>query len=152
MNDRLSFEEYLDREGTLTYTNTGSSMLPLLREGKDLFTVRKKDSARCRAGDVILYRRGKSYVLHRVIEVRPSDYVVLGDNCMAKEYVTDDRILGVMTGFVRDGKQHAVTEKGYRLYTWLCLHGAGLRIFLKRAMWRVKSILRKILGIQRTKV
>ena len=132
MNDRLSFEEYLDREGTLTYTNTGSSMLPLLREGKDLFTVRKKDSARCRAGDVILYRRGKSYVLHRVIEVRPSDYVVLGDNCMAKEYVTDDRILGVMTGFVRGGRTCSVTDRAYQAYTWLMLHTAEVRTGSKR--------------------
>ena len=92
-------------------------------------------------------------MLHRIVEVREKDYVILGDNCVNREYgITDGDILGVMTGFVRDGKQHAVTEKGYRLYTWLCLHGAGLRIFLKRAMWRVKSILRKILGIQRTKV
>ena len=132
MNDRLSFEEYLDREGTLTYANKGISMLPLLREGKDLFTVRKKDAARCLAGDVILYRRGKSYVLHRVIEVRPSDYVVLGDNCMAKEYVTDAQVLGVMTGFVRGGRTCSVTDRAYQAYTWLMLHTAEVRTRSKR--------------------
>ena len=146
-----TFEEIIRRDGRLVYTNVGVSMLPLLRHGRDLFIVEKRGPDRLKAGDVVLYRRPPAqYVLHRIVEVREKDY---GDNCVNREYgITDSDILGVMTGFVRDGKQHAVTEKGYRLYTWLCLHGAGLRIFLKRAMWRVKSILRKMLGIQRTKV
>ena len=149
-----TYEEILAQEGKLVYTNVGVSMLPLLRQGRDLFIVEKRGPDRLKAGDVVLYRRPPAqYVLHRIVEVREKDYVILGDNCVNREYgITDSDILGVMTGFVRDGKQHAVTEKGYRLYTWLCLHGAGLRIFLKRAMWRVKSILRKMLGIQRTKV
>ena len=149
-----TYEEILAQEGKLVYSNVGVSMLPLLRQGRDLFIVEKRGPDRLKAGDVVLYRRPPDqYVLHRIIQVREKDYVILGDNCVNREYgITDGDILGVMTGFVRDGKQHAVTEKGYRLYTWLCLHGAGLRIFLKRAMWRVKGILRKILGIQRTKV
>jgi hypothetical protein len=66
-------------------------MLPMLREGKDLFTVVKKGPERCKAGDVVLYRRGSHYILHRVIEVREKDYVILGDNCVNREYgITDD--------------------------------------------------------------
>ena len=33
----LSYEEYLERYGSLTYSQVGGSMLPLLREGRDLF-------------------------------------------------------------------------------------------------------------------
>ena len=148
-----TYEEIIAREGKLVYTNVGISMLPLLRQGRDLFIVEKRDPERLKAGDVVLYRRlPDKYVLHRIVEVREKEYVILGDNCVNREYgITDGDILGVMTGFVRDGKQHAVTERGYRLYTWLCLHGAGPRIFLKRAVWRVKGIVKKILGIQRTK-
>ena len=148
-----TYEEIIAREGKLVYTNVGISMLPLLRQGRDLFIVEKRGPERLKAGDVVLYRRPPDkYVLHRIVEVREKEYVILGDNCINREYgITDRDILGVMTGFVRDGKQHAVTERGYRLYTWLCLHGAGPRIFLKRAMWRVKGIVKKILGIQRTK-
>lgn len=148
-----TYEEIIAREGKLVYTNVGISMLPLLRQGRDLFIVEKRGPERLKAGDVVLYRRPPDkYVLHRIVEVREKEYVILGDNCVNREYgITDGDILGVMTGFVRDGKQHAVTERGYRLYTWLCLHGAGPRIFLKRAVWRVKGIVKKILGIQRTK-
>ncbi len=41
MSNGISYEEYLERNGSLTYTNSGVSMLPLLRQGRDLFTVRK---------------------------------------------------------------------------------------------------------------
>ena len=147
MREGISYEEYLNAHGTLTYTNVGVSMLPLLRQGKDLFTVQKKGAARCKPGDVVLYKRPPDqYVLHRVIEVRPDDYVILGDNCISKEYgIADERILGVMTAYVRNGKQHTVDEPLYRLYTWRMLHLIPLRIFWKKTILRLKSGLRKLL-------
>ncbi|MCR4577399.1 MAG: S26 family signal peptidase [Clostridiales bacterium] len=144
MSDGISYEEYLDKHGTLTYRNVGESMLPLLRQGKDLFTVRKKGPERCKKGDVVLYRRPPDkYVLHRVIEVRSDDYVILGDNCIAKEQgIRDEVIIGVLSGFVRNGKEHSVTEFGYRVYSALWLHTIGFRVLLKRAAIRVKRLIR----------
>ena len=75
MNKGISFEDYLAEHGSLTYTNVGTSMLPLLRQGRDLFTVSRKGPERCKVGDVVLYRRPpKRYVLHRIVEVRPESY------------------------------------------------------------------------------
>ena len=152
METGLSYEEYLDKYQRLVRTNVGVSMLPLLRQGRDLFVVKKRGPGRLKAGDVVLYRRPPDkYVLHRIVEVREKDYVILGDNCVNREYgITDDDILGIMTGFVRDGKQHTVTERGYRLYRFLWLHGAPVRVFLKKAVWRVKAGIKKVLGIRRT--
>ena len=133
MNNALSFEEYLAENDSLTYTNVGVSMLPLLRQGKDLFTVRRKGPERCGVGDVVLYRRGDQYVLHRVVQVREKDYVILGDNCVAREYgIKDEDILGVMTGFVRGGKECSVSNPGYRLYSSLWLRTERPRVFMKR--------------------
>ena len=134
MNNSISYEEYLAQNGSMTYTNRGVSMLPLLRQGKDLFTVRQKGAERCHVGDVVLYRRPPDqYVLHRVVEVRENDYVILGDNCVAREYgITDDDVIGVMTGFVRGGKEHSVTDFGYRLYSALWMRTEKPRVFLKR--------------------
>lgn len=147
MPDSISFEQYLEAYGSLTYTNVGVSMMPLLRQGKDLFTVVKKGAARCKAGDVVLYKRPPDkYVLHRVVEVRPKDYVILGDNCVAKEYgITDSDILGVMTGYVRNGRSHTVQDRGYRLYSWWIMHFSSLRIFCKKGILRLKRIARKLL-------
>ena len=143
MNEPISFTEYLQTHETLTYANVGVSMLPLLRQGKDLFTVRRKGPERCRAGDVVLYKRGDAYVLHRVIDARPDDYVILGDNCAAKEYgIRDEDILGVMTGFVRNGKEHSVSEWRYRLYSGVILHTVTPRIFLKRCRLKAARLVK----------
>ena len=145
--DRQSFEDYLDANGSLTYPNVGVSMMPLLRQGRDLFTVRKKGSERCKAGDVVLYKRPPdSYVLHRVVEVRENDYVILGDNCAAKEYgIKDADILGVMTGYVRGGREHSTDDAGYRLYSSVWMHTIPLRIALKKAVQRLKNLVKKII-------
>ena len=130
----MNFEAYLDQLGTLVYTNVGTSMLPLLRQGRDLFTLEKKNQSRCRVGDVVLYRQGEKYVLHRVVEVREHDYVILGDNCVRREFgITDADMIGVMTGFVRNGKEHRVTDLGYRMYSALWLRTEKPRVFLKRS-------------------
>ena len=114
-----TYEEYLEKNGKLTYRNIGTSMEPMLKQGRDLFTVKKKTAQRCKKYDVVLYRRSPNYyVLHRVIKVRDKDYVILGDNCINKEYgITDGDILGVMTEFVRKGHVYKVSNKIYMLYS-----------------------------------
>ncbi len=146
MSEKISFEEYLKQNETLTYTNVGVSMMPLLRQGKDLFTVARKGSERCRAGDVVLYKRDQQYVLHRIIEVREHDYVILGDNCIRKEYgITDKDILGVMTGFVRDGKEYSVNDRRYQAYTKFMLGTAEARTLTKRITLKMKRVLKDML-------
>ena len=136
----LTYEEYLEKNGSMTYSNVGTSMMPLLKQGRDLFTVTKKGSERCRKYDVVLYRRPPDkYVLHRVIKVRESDYVILGDNCINKEYgITDDDILGVMTSFVHKGKQHTVNDMTYRIYSHLWVDLSFFRVKLKKLRMKIK--------------
>lgn len=142
----MDYEAYLARSGTLTAGFRGTSMRPLLRQERDLFTVAAKGPERCRVGDVALYRRDGRYVLHRVIEVRPSDYVILGDNCVEREYgVTDGDILGVMTGFVRGGRAHSVDEPGYRLYRALWLRTIGPRVLLRRGELALGRLIKRLL-------
>ena len=147
MDKPFSYAEYLETHETLTYTNVGVSMLPLLRQGKDLFIVQKKSSERCKAGDVVLYRRpANQYVLHRIIEVKPEGYVILGDNCIAKEYcIRDNDIIGVMTGYVRSGREHSIKEPGYRLYSCIWMYTIGIRVFLKRGKAGLVRRVRQVL-------
>ena len=143
MNEPLSFERQLDQNGTLTYTNKGTSMEPLLRQGRDLFTVTKKGPGRCRVGDVVLFRHRGNYVLHRVIRVRESGYVCRGDNAVGTETVAEEDVLGVMSAFVRDGKPGRVEDPAYRAYTALVLAVQGPRVLSKRALLRMKKLLDK---------
>ncbi len=139
--EKTNIEEYLKKNGKLTYANKGVSMMPLLKQGRDLFTIEKKTNQRCKKNDVVLYKRGEDYVLHRIIEVRPQDYVILGDNCIRKEYGTTDKdILGVMTSFKHNGKDYSVQDWQYRLYTFIISHTISVRILIKKMKSRVKNI------------
>ena len=44
----VSFEDLLQQDGYLVYTNIGCSMMPLLRERRDVIEIRKKESERCK--------------------------------------------------------------------------------------------------------
>lgn len=137
--EKTTFEKELERKGTITYTCKGVSMLPLLRQKRDLFTVTKRHG-RCKKYDVALYRRADgAYVLHRVVKVCEDGYVILGDNCLNKEYgIKDEDILGVMTSFVRDGKEYSVDAGLYRVYVkvWYAIYPI-------RRLWKLLGGLRR---------
>ena len=141
--EKTTFEQELERKGTITYTCRGVSMLPLLRQQKDLFTITKRQG-RCRKYDVALYKRADgAYVLHRIVKVLPAGDVFRGDNCLNKEYgITDQDVLGVMTSFVRDGKEYAADAGGCLLYAkvWYMLYPV-------RRLWKLLKLkIRRIGG------
>ena len=130
----INFEEYLAKYGSLTYRNKGVSMMPLLKQGRDLFTLVPKGPERCRKYDVVLYKnREGSYVLHRIIKVRGDSYVIRGDNTYHNEHRKDSDIIGVMSSFVHNGKNGSVEDFWYKVYVrinrltyplrWLCFRG-----------------------------
>ncbi|MCS7128026.1 MAG: signal peptidase I [Sulfolobales archaeon] len=61
----------------------GKSMLPTLREGDLVFSYKPKPSE-INVGDVVIYRRGSTLIIHRVIAVlnegNSTCYLVKGDN------------------------------------------------------------------------
>lgn len=114
-----SFEEVLENSGSLVFTNKGRSMLPLLRQDRDLMVIERKGPERCKKYDAVLFKRGESYVMHRILEVREKDYFIVGDNCRKGEYVRDDQILGVLTQVVRDGKTINRDDPAYKFYVHL---------------------------------
>lgn len=142
-----SFEEQLEKYGSFTFRNTGVSMMPLLKQGRDLFTVRRiEEGERLKKYDVALYHRGEYYVLHRVLKVTDTGYIIRGDNCISKEIVPESDIMAVMTGYVRKGKEYSVTDRTYINYTKRMLFFSPLRIFFRRSKIRVKNVIRKITG------
>ncbi|MBQ9807398.1 MAG: S24/S26 family peptidase [Ruminococcus sp.] len=141
---KSTFEEQLEKNGRLIYTNVGDSMWPLIRQGKDLLVI-EPVHGRLRKYDVPLYKRDSGqYVLHRILEVRRDDYVICGDNRSRKEYgITDRHIIGVLTGIVRSGKTVSVKNKWYRLYVHIWCDFFPLRSLIIRVYGKLKRILRK---------
>ena len=141
----MTYEELLNRDGYLTCTCSGTSMMPLLRPGRDVMIISKKGSGRCRKYDAVLYKAGEKYILHRIIKVREDGYVIVGDNTFRKEYgVSDDRILGVLTGVVRNGKRISDTDMSYRCYVRVWYVVYPLRAGIRRCVSIIKSVGSKI--------
>lgn len=141
---RFTFEQLLAEKGFLVYTNVGISMMPLLRQRRDIIEIRPL-FGRAHKYDVVLYKFDEKYILHRVLKVQPNGYVICGDHNIRREYgITDDMILGVMTRVIRDGKSIYPTDWKYKLYVhlWcdfypiravilyvqLLIHAAGRRV------------------------
>ncbi len=114
----VTFEEILNKGETLYYTNVGDSMMPLIKEGRDVLVIEPKPPQRLKVGDVPLYKRDTGqYVLHRVVKVRSDDYLIRGDNRFHTESgITDRHIIGVLTGIIRDGHLMSVTDMAYLDY------------------------------------
>ncbi len=126
-----AFEHTLATEGVLFYRIEGVSMQPMLRQKRDAVVIRPQQG-RLSKLDVALYRRDSGkYVLHRVVRVLPDGYVIRGDNCFFDETdITDREIIGVLTGFVRKGKERKANDRAYRLYARLWVAFYPLRRFL----------------------
>lgn len=124
-----TFEEIIAQQGVLVYTNTGNSMMPLLRQHRDLLVIKPKPEGRLSRLDVPLYKRDSGkYILHRVLWVRKHDYVLCGDNQWYPERgITDRHIIGVLDAVVRNGvtiplrstPEHPHVSWTYRLYAHL---------------------------------
>ena len=146
---QYSFEELLETKGYIVYTNVGCSMLPLLRQRRDIIEIRRKEkeSGRCAKYDVVLYKRGEKYILHRILKVRDNDYIIAGDNNTFLEYgITDDDILGVMTRVIRNGKEIRMDnpDLAYRLYVHLWCDFWPMRMGILRVKGKVLRILSRI--------
>ena len=143
--DSLTFEALLERDGSLAYTNKGVSMMPLLRQNRDVMVIRAKGQTPLRKLDAVLFRRpgpkGETvYVLHRILRVNgDGTYWILGDNCVTGDTVPEAEILGVLTAVQRDGRALPVTNWNYRLYvnTWCRCY--RLRIAFQRAARSVRG-------------
>ncbi len=153
MAETLSFEQVLARDGRLVYTNKGVSMLPLLREGRDLMVIERKEPERCKKWDAVLFRRpgveGRgAYVLHRILRVNADgSYWIVGDNCLSGEMVREENVLGVLRAVVRNGKTIPVDAPLMRVYVWLWCVCPPLRFFLLRLYQYAAAAVRKLLRV-----
>ncbi len=111
----MTFKELLDRDGHLVYRTRGVSMEPMLTQDRDLVMI-SVPSSRLKKYDVALYKRGDSYVLHRVIGIKEDRYLIRGDNTYSIEEVPFEAVIGVLTGFQRKGREYTAKNDFYQFY------------------------------------
>ena len=139
--------EILDANSEVSFTPSGTSMLPLLRHQKDK-VVLKRPKGKLKKYDVPLYRRDDgSFVLHRVIGVRPDGYVMCGDNQTVKEYhIKDESIIAVMSSFYRNNKHIYCDSFSYRTYSRLWVLSLPCRWLVGKLRALLGRIRRKLFG------
>ena len=149
MDNYQSIKEILETTGKYTGLTSGTSMEPLIHHQRDNIIV-VKNKGRLKKYDVPVYvtKMGK-YVMHRVVEVCDDHYVIVGDNLLTKEYVTDDMICGVLVGFYKNGKRYidCQNSRAYKLYSriWVALLPVRpfLLLFPRGKHWILRHIFKR---------
>ncbi len=127
--------EQLNAGHSVRFSPRGTSMLPMLRQGKDsvlLSPLPKK----LKKYDVLFYRRDNGkYVLHRIIKIEGETFTCMGDNQFTPEpglKVTN--AIAVVTAFYRGERKVEVKSHSYRLYCVFWAISRPARHFLLRAI------------------
>ncbi|MBE6738608.1 MAG: S24/S26 family peptidase [Ruminococcus sp.] len=128
------------KKGNFVIHSHGVSMWPMIRNGKDSVKITEV-SGRLEKNDIPLYKdRLGRYVIHRIIKVTDTGYVICGDGLYEKEYdITDKNILGKVEGFFRKEKYISCENKGYKLYVKIWV---GLIFMRKPVIWTVRKMRR----------
>lgn len=140
MDNCKTIKEALDTTGKYTGLTKGTSMEPLIHHQRDNIIV-IKNKERLKKYDVPVYLNSNGdYVMHRVVKVCDDHYVIVGDNLLQREYVTDDMICGVLVGFYKDGKKYIDCQSSrlYKLYSrlWVALLPVRPAMFFIRRCYR----------------
>lgn len=119
----------------------GISMLPTLRPDQDVVILSPLPE-NLKKYDVPFYIRDDGQlVLHRIVKVGQT-YTCIGDNQFLEEPgVRKEQMIGMMSGFVRNGKEHSVDEAGYCLYCRLWHGTRKFRHVLKFPVYYLRRAL-----------
>lgn len=143
MSEKVTIEEVLATNGKYVGPTVGVSMLPMLKNRRDSIIVLPKTD-RLKPLDVALYRRGKDYVLHRVLSLTEEGYIIRGDNCYVDEIVPEGAVIGVLSEFYRKDKHVLCTDEKYLRYAKRRVKNYPIRRLLMRIKWKLSAIKRKV--------
>ncbi len=93
-------EECIKDGKSVTLTVRGNSMQPRLRDGKDVVELVPFRPEEIKAGDVILFRYGKRFILHRIVHIDRTDMIdpviiAKGDALKTTEKITMSAIVAL---------------------------------------------------------
>lgn len=127
----------------VTFSPRGTSMLPLLKEGRDSVTLAPPPE-RLKKFDIPLYqRKNGQYVLHRVVRVGET-YTCIGDNQFVfEEGIEHGQVIAVCTAIIRKGKKIYADSALWRLYAIFWHYSRFPRRILLAVAHKVKRLFTK---------
>lgn len=137
-------QEVIDSDGEFRLFPRGTSMLPLLRQGRDSVVLVKCTQAP-KKRDIIFYKRPNGqFVLHRILKTsKDGGYILCGDNqTVLEKGITDDMVIALVSAVYKDDKRIDVSSFSNRLYeSFWCIMPLRKLIFLaKRVLSKIKRI------------
>ena len=128
---------------SVRFSPSGSSMLPMLREGVDSVVLSPLPS-KLKKYDLPLYQRTSGqYVLHRVVKAGQT-YTCIGDNQFYKETgLQHNQMIALVTVFSRNGKDFSTNHIFYRFYCHIWHYSRPVRHFISRAFHWLRRRIKK---------
>jgi len=132
-------EEKLKSGADVSFGPKGTSMLPLIVQGRDSVTMTSPPE-RLKKYDLPLYRRKNGqFILHRVVDISPDGtYVMCGDNQREWEYgICQSDILAIVKSIKRNGRVIKVDSFMYKLYARFIVSYRRLRHFISKTKYKL---------------
>ena len=143
MPSSYKFEDVLNKDGELIFTNVGYSMYPLIKQREDILTIVKSNTYK--KGDIVLYKSNVDhYVLHRILKIKKDKIILAGDyNYFKDKPITHNQILGLLTLIKKKDGRVIDLSKDKKFRKWWYTNFFYIKAFFQ--------IIGKILHIRRIK-
>ncbi len=126
----------LDSGGEFRIYPKGTSMLPLIRQGRDS-VVLVKSTKPPKKGDIAFYLRDNGgYVLHRILKAENGLYTMCGDNQLVLEKgISEGQIIAIVDRLYRGDNCVKLSAFSYKIYCFF-----WRSFFLRRVYFKLRSI------------
>lgn len=136
--------ERLAAGGSVRISPHGTSMLPMLKDGRDQVVLSPLPEKLKKYALPLYQRENGQYVLHRIVKAA-DDYTCMGDNQFLPEKgLRHDQMIAVVTSFVHNGTEYSTEHFGYKAYCRVWCAVRPFRHFLVLVRGRLAKIKRRI--------
>ena len=122
---------------------SGNSMAPFLVHGRDYIYIKTPDRE-LKKGDMVFYRRVTGqYIMHRIIDIKPEGYYMIGDNQVTVEGPLDrSQIFALVTKVKRNGRWIDSDDLIWKFYEKVWIHTIPVRRTAGRVRRKLKRMVR----------
>lgn len=134
--------EFLRQGESATIMVSGRSMSPTFKDGVDKITISPFNPSELKKGDVVLFNRGDTICVHRIIKRKGDRLIIRGDGngIKALEYARVTDVMGIITaGTMYGGRPFKTTDRLWKWNTSMIFN-----FFPALAVWhRIRFIVRR---------
>lgn len=133
IDDSINFELFLsvlDETDTVRIPVNGRSMRPFLKEGRDKVVLTKADTDLVKKGDIVVYKKGGSFLLHRVVSIDGGAFCIMGDNELSPDCgISPQAVVASVKSVERNGKVIDKKHPLWRFYKIIFVNPSVRRVF-----------------------